>query len=340
MLSNNNIGFPSGKEVLSYNLDIDEKLSAFILRQKKRSKIFGIALPDFLRRKDKNIIWINNPQYHFNIVPLETYNKLFLNDIPIFISSCGKELVTFFVNNNFEVIKVGKEAILELNKNHFEKKSLMELVKAGLKHGKVEEIPYSLENAFLLEDFKNECAHGSEPQLKHFFTDNFSPDSRLFVFKDKLNQWQGGITISVKKDGKVNTELILRRKKSPRGTMEALVYSIFRTLISEGEKTWSLGEAPYVVYNSKIFSKEFFINFTGRRLRFAYNYLGLYNFKNKFNPNWADVYVCCKPRLTFSTLIKISWQSNMIKLICKKSYIKPIEVINKIIRHFNQSTSK
>jgi len=329
LVSKRLINHSSGKEVLSYNLEIDKELSVFILKHKNRTKIMGITLPESLRRKDKNIIWINNPQYHFDIVPLEIYNKIFLKDIPIFISSCSEDLVSFFITNNFEVIKVGREAILDMNKNHFNKKSLKELVNAGFKHGVIEEILYTVENEARLEEFKKDCAHGNEPQLKHFFNDIFHPGSRLFVFKDKHNHWQGAITISVKNEGKVNTELILRKRKSPRGTMEALVFSIFSTLHEEGDIIWSLGEAPYIVYNSKMFSKEFLINFIGRRLKFAYNYLGLYNFKNKFNPDWVSVYICCKPKLTISTLIKISWQSNLIKLICKKTFIKIIEIIKK-----------
>ncbi len=329
MISDRIINASVNREVLSYNFEIDEKLSAFILRNNhRRIKIFGIELPQIINRKDKSIIWINNPQYRFDIVPLEIYNKIFLDDIPVFISSCSDELVPFFVKNKFEAIKVGREAILDLNGVHFNKRSLIELVKSGLRHGTVEEIPYSEENALVLEEFKKHCAHGHEPQLKHFFNDKFIAASRLFVFKDAKGEWQGGITIAPKEDGKVITELILRRKNSLRGTMETLVFKICEILKREGAISWSLGEVPYVVYDSKPFSKEFLINYTGRRLKFAYNFFGLYNFKNKFSPRWKDVYICCKPKLTILTLLKVSWRSNMLKLILKKPFIKLSEKFN------------
>ena len=330
LLSDRIINASLSCEVLSYNFEVDEKLSAFILKNNsRRIKILGIKLPEIIWRKDKSIIWINNPQYRFDIVPLELYNKIFLKGVPVFISSCSRELVPFFVKNNFEAIKVGREAILEMNKYPFQKKSLIELIKSGQRNGTIEEISYSDENALLLEEFKKQCVHGQEPQLKYFFNDSFVPASRLFVYKDGQRTWQGGITIVTKEDGKVITELILRRKNSPRGTMEALVFSIFKILLEEGAISWSLGEVPYIVYHSKFFSKEFFINYTGRLMKFAYNYLGLYNFKNKFSPRWNDVYICCKPKLTITTLLKISWRSNMLKLILEKPFIKLSDLFNK-----------
>ncbi len=323
MIEKDLVGTSAGKKIVTYNFEVDEKLSAFILRNEHPDKktLLNRITFNWKKKRHKNIIWINNPQYRFDLVPLQDYNKLFLRDIPIFISSCSEELAEFFKKNKFEVIKSGREAVLNLNENHFEKKSLKELVRAGFKRGAIEEVFYTEENCARLEQFKTECVHGKEPQLKHFFNDQFLPVSRLFVCKNEQNHWQGAILIAPKGSGKVITDLILRKKDSPRGTMEALVYHIVCLLKNEGSKTWSLGEVPYVIYGSKIFSKEFFINFAGRRFRYAYNYKGLFNFKNKFNPEWKNIYICCKPKLNIITLIKISWLSNLLKLIANKTLI-------------------
>ncbi len=309
----------------SYNFEIDEKLSAFILKRKSTKKNAGLNSRSIIRKNkfaNKTFIWINNPQYRFDLLPLEAYNKLFLRDIPILISSCSEKLVPFFIKNKFETIKVGKEAILNLWEEHFAKRSLKELIKSGSKKGSIEEILYSSENSLRLEAFKSHCIHGREPQLKYFFNDKFMPASRLFVFKDSENNWEGGILISAKDNKKVFTDLILRKINSPRGTMETLIHFIFNKLRNEGYESWSLGEVPYVVYDSKLFSKEYLINFAGRRLRFAYNFMGLYNFKNKFSPEWKNIYLCCKPGLSVQTILKISLRSNWIKLIIKKSLQK------------------
>lgn len=329
MLPKENKNNSSDKQVISYDLGSDEDLPASILKnQNSKENLFHHSF-HIQFKKHKSIIWINNPQYRFDLVPLEDYNKLFLRDLPIFITSCNNDLAQFFSQNKFESLKAGKEAVLNLSGDHFSKKSLKELIRAGFRNGDIEEIFYSEENSKKLDEFKLQCVHGKEPQLKHFFNDKFLPISRLFIYKDKQKNWFGGILITPKGKGKVITDLILRREHSPRGTMESLIYFIANLLKDEGNDTWSLGEVPYVVSNSRIFSKEFFINFMGRRLRYAYNYLGLYNFKNKFNPDWEDIYICCKPKLTLITLLKISWLSNLAELILEKTYKRVLLLFGK-----------
>ncbi len=269
-------------------------------------------------KSNHSIIWINNPQYRFNLEALQAYNKLFLGDIPIFISSCSPELVPLFREYKFEILKVGKEAILDLSFPHLNKRSIKEMIRSGKKYGSAKEIYYSDEISNKLEKFKKDCAHGKEPQLKYFFNDVLIPENRLFVFEDEEENWLGAITIYCRMDGIVRTDLILRKRSAPKGVMEVLINFIFRTLKNEKFRTWSLGEVPYIVYDSPIFSKEFLINFTGRRMKFAYNYLGLYNFKNKFNPIWKEIYICSKPKLKLLTLVRILWISNLAKLVLKK----------------------
>ncbi len=310
-----------GEEVISYPFEVDDKQDAIILKNTELAgkgtfkKIF-FGSPD----NNKSIIWINNPQYRFNLQALQAYNKIFLGDIPIFISSCNPELVPFFKQHKFEMIKVGKEAVLDLNNSHFNKKSLKELIRYGSRNGSVDEIYYSKDMKDKLEQFKLECAHGHEPQLKYFFNDIFLPENRLFVFKGNDGNWLGAITVSCRSDGNVRTDLLLRKKNAGRGIMEFLIKVIFDQLKKEKFKIWSLGEVPYIIYGSPIFSKEFIINFAGRKMRFAYNYKGLYNFKNKFNPIWKEIYICSKPKLKLMTIVKVAWISNLINLVTKKMF--------------------
>ena len=298
---------------ISYQLGKDN-LDAFLFKRsnhilfKKKS----------LKRNTKNIIWINNPHTKFEVEALSSYNNIFLNNTPIFITGCNSSLIPFLEKNNFEIMKTGKEAVLNLNHPHFKKKSLKEIVRTGFRNGVVKEIPYSEETYKRLEQFKIMCAHGNEPQLKYLYNDILLPSSRLFVFEDKNGKWLGAITIQAKDEGKVNTELILRSKFAAKGIMEALIYSIFFKLKDEGFSSWSLGEVPYIIYDSPKLSKEFLINFAGRRLKFAYNYLGLYNFKNKFEPVWQEIYTCGKPKLNLTTFLKAASISNMTALIISK----------------------
>ncbi len=240
------------------------------------------------------------------------YNKGLL------IDGCNDGVALEFSDNGFEILKTGQEAILKLRYNHFKKKSLKELIRRGYRGKHFEEIPYSPEMKERLRKFRFECAHGSEPQLKYLFNDEFEPFNRLFVIKDDNDVWYGAFMLSDKEDYFAQTELILRRKHAPVGVMEALIYSIFNTLKAEGYEYWSLGAVPFTVYEDTLFSKEGMLNFVGRRLRFAYNYEGLFFFKNKFNPIWIDYYFCVRPKLTFTVLLKVLIKTNLHKLIINK----------------------
>jgi lysylphosphatidylglycerol synthetase-like protein (DUF2156 family) len=273
----------------------------------------------------KPLLWINNPQHYFSEAELKDDDRINSKNINVFISGCSKDYANLFSERNFKTFKAAKEAILKTNSNHFEKKSIKELIRCGKKNGSVKEIEFNLKNKIKLELFKPECAHGKEPQLKYFFNDQFLPRTRLFVFIDKSGIWAGAILTAKIDNTHIRTDLLLRRKDAPKGVMELLIYTVFKKLKSEGAKTWSLGDVPYVVYNSKIFSREFIVNSTGRRLRYAYNYLGLYNFKNKFNPEWYDSYICTNSSHPLFSLMKIARVSNLIKLIFYKFKILPLK---------------
>lgn len=268
------------------------------------------------------ILWVNNPQYYYELQNIKFDRRLLSHRHSVFISGCNKEFAEFFRNNKYDTFLMAKEAVLNLKKDHFKKASLKELIKSGIKKGKFEEIKFSAKNKELVEAFKKQCVHGKEPQLKYFFNDVFHPDTRLFVLSDKNNIWMGGILIADIGNGSISTDLLLRKMNAPRGVMEALIFSIFQTLKNEGYLKWSLGDVPFIIYNSRLFSREYLLNYTGRKLQFAYNYLGLYNFKNKFNPDWNDIYACCKSKMCFLTFLKVSSISNLLKLIYKKLKMK------------------
>jgi len=236
----------------------------------------------------------------------------------ILIDGGNKIFANHLSQSGFEYLTIGKEAVLNIQGNHFKKKSLKELIRRGLRQKIFEEISFSIEMKKRLKNFKLDCSHGKEPQLKYLFNSEFEPFFRLFVLKDENDKWYGAFMLSNKESNFAQTELILRRKNAPVGVIEALIFSIFTKLKNENYEFWSLGGVPFTVYEDKLFTKEGMINFIGRRLRFAYNYEGLFFFKNKFNPIWIDYYFCVKPKLTFSILLKILIRTNLHKIIINK----------------------
>jgi len=255
---------------------------------------------------------------------------LYTSNEGILIDGCIKGVAYELSDNGYEIFKTGQEAIFDLEYDHFKKKSLKELIRRGNRGKQIEEIPFSIKMKDRLRKFRYECAHGKEPQLKYLFSDEFKSFNRLFVIKDDSDFWYGAFMLSHKEKNYAQTELILRRKHAPVGVMEALIYSIFNNLKMEDYEYWSLGGVPFTVYEDKLFTKEGMINFIGRRLRFAYNYKGLFFFKNKFNPFWIDYYCCVKPNLTVSILLKVLFRTNLHKLIIYKlSHILLFGKINK-----------
>jgi len=121
-----------------------------------------------------------------------------------------------------------------------------------------------------------------------------------------------------------------QNKNTSRAYTRLITESTINRLKIEEYEFWSLGAVPFTVYDDKLLTMEGMINFIGRRLRFAYNYKGLYYFKNKFSPTWIEYYFCIKPKLTFYVLIKVLIKTNLHKLIINKlPVILPFRIINK-----------
>jgi lysylphosphatidylglycerol synthetase-like protein (DUF2156 family) len=273
----------------------------------------------FLIDLNKKMKWLSFARVPYDYILAKFLKEyVYTSNEGILIDGCNKGVACELSDNGYEILKTGQEAIFDLQYDHFKKKSLKELIRRGNRGKQFEEIAFSTESKDRLLKFRYECAHGKEPQLKYLFNDEFEPFNRLFVIKDENEIWYGAFMLSNKEENYAQTELILRRKHAPVGVMEALIYYIFNKLMKEGYEYWSLGGVPFTVYEDTVFTKEGVINFVGRRLRFAYNYEGLFFFKNKFNPVWIDYYFCVKPELTLFILIKVLIKTNLHKLIINK----------------------
>jgi len=76
----------------------------------------------------------------------------------------------------------------------------------------------------------------------------------------------------------------------------------------------SLGEVPFHHDEASVNWKSQSINSAGRMFKFAYNYPGLFHFKNKFSPHWQPVYLCAKPRLILPIMLDLFIQTCYAKL--------------------------
>lgn len=235
------------------------------------------------------------------------------------IRGCNANLKLKLEKKGFSSLHIGYEAILETNKNPFNKKSIIDLIRRGKRFGKVITLPYSELNRVKLNHFQHLSSHGSEPQLQNLFQMEFTPNHILNVFCDQKKNWQGAILISKNSELKLHTELLLRKKNAPIGIMETLVEYSFLQTKSYGYKFLSLGEVPFakLLNTNRVFMSSLLFKM-GDLLNFAYNHKGLYNFKNKFNPKWTEVYICGTKTIGIKHLFFLFVNSNFHKLLAHK----------------------
>lgn len=239
----------------------------------------------------------------------------------IIIRGCPPPVSSLLSRYGFVSVYVGQEAILNLTCALFSKKSLRQLVSRGLRHGQVIEVPFSEQNQSRVDALKAQTHYGNRPFLRHLFHNRFEEHMRCFVFQGHTSEWLAAISVSRVNVEKMQTELMLRQVNAPVGVMEALVHGIFENLSAEGYREWTLGEVPFI--NSEghpLNLKEKIVMTVGHIFRYAYNYRGLYRFKNKFEPSWRPVYLCGYPRVSYISLMEIFMKSNFFQLAWKSLF--------------------
>lgn len=268
---------------------------------------------------NKRIKWfalqdLNANDFDYRILTETEENK------QIVIRGCNIDLTNSLNKIGYSAFQFGMEAILDTSKNHFEKKSLKKLIKRGLRHGKIKKLFYSQENAKQLEEFRKTASHGNEPQLNNLFQTEFNPNNELYAFVDQNDNWLGIILTSRNSTEKIHTELILRKANAPIGIMEALVKYTFEDVKNERYKYLSLGEVPFIKNNKPVDLKSYIAYKVGLLLNFAYNYRGLYYFKNKFQPQWNELFICTSSKIKINHILFLLYNSNFHKLVFYKTF--------------------
>lgn len=264
----------------------------------------------------------------------------------ILIRGCGPEIAGFLARRGFEVIRSGAEGVIDLKNIDRQRASVKALVKRGIRRGEVEEIPFTELNSERVSRFTAFTSHGGKPNLKYLFRTRFDPATRCFIFRSFDKEWLGALTVSTVAESYAHTEMILRYRNAPAGIMEALFDRVMKVLREDGYRKLSLGEVPFITprrfdsYSeiSKGSVKEKMVYRAGQALRFAFDYKGLFCFKDKFNPEWRPVYICSSPKISWSTLADLYasshyfdlTRSEMISAI--KGYSTPF--LNKLLNVF------
>ncbi len=217
-----------------------------------------------------------------------------------------------------EFIISGTEAIIYLQ-NYSATKTVKELSRRGKRNSDIKEISRNIsayQNKIyqLLELKRQEW----QVELTHLFLTHFNSPLRTFIL-EKNDKILGLITISPFCKNCWQIEQMMRSPNANVGVMEALISFIINKLQTEGNTILSLGEVPFHFSGNKISLKNRLYSLTGRYIRFAYDSVGLYNFKNKFRPEWYPLFLYGYPRLSYGTMYKMMKASGIEKLIIKRA---------------------
>ncbi|GJM16226.1 MAG: hypothetical protein DHS20C13_15530 [Thermodesulfobacteriota bacterium] len=289
-------------------------------KEVERPKFYSIDLPL------SGVPWIYNAEIPSSYELQElcdhiesSFQKGFL------LRGCSAELASCLSSKGYETIRTGAEGIVDLEDLNKLSKSLTELATRGSKSGSVKEIPLTEINRQRVSSFIHQTQYALKPHLQYLFNTSFDSNTRCFVFCTSKDDWLGVITISISGINSCHTEMILRNKKASVGVMESLLYSVMNIFKDEGYKHFSLGEVPFVtpkeMKKTNIDTNSLQENLlfkSGHILRYAFNYKGLFDFKNKFNPKWEPVYICATPKLPFLSLIDLFYKTGYFRLSRKE----------------------
>ncbi|NTV63990.1 MAG: DUF2156 domain-containing protein [Oscillochloris sp.] len=230
------------------------------------------------------------------------------------IRGCSPSLAGFLQHHGWEVARVGMEAIVDLEGEGLQRRSVVKMVKQARHHGAAREVAWSTQAAAQLREFAARARYAGRPQLRDLFRNEFTPGTRLFVFDREDDRWQGAILLSVANRSTVVTELMLRLPEAPGGVMESLFACAGARLRTEGVRQLSLNEAPFFHLGEGLRPNEWLISAVGRQMGGAYNAVGLQRFKAKFAPHWRPVYLCARPRLSLLALTDLFAASGCLRL--------------------------
>jgi hypothetical protein len=284
-----------------------------------------IEYPEFetVKLPLSGLSWIHSAEVPHNYSFEELHEELRLKfGRGFLIRGCSREIARYLARNGFDAVRTGAEGVIDLGMVELHRPSLKELVRRGRRWGGVREIPFTKLNQERVYRFSSRTAYGNKPRLNYLFLPKFSSTTRCFVFSTEEDKWLGAVTVSTTAHSRAHTELILRDVKAPPGVMEALFVEVMNILRDDAYEKFSLGEVPFVTpqkmdsvsVSSMCSVKEKMLFKLGRILKFAFDYTGLFQFKNKFHPEWKPVYICANPGLSYSAMTDVFFVSRYFDL--------------------------
>lgn len=210
-----------------------------------------------------------------------------------------------YINNGFRFLKLGEDALVNLEefkttgkhgKSFRQALNNMEEEKLSFK---IYDPPFSAEFMESLKEVSDEWLHGRKEMGFSLgaFKEDYLNRSQLFTIEDET-----GVVIAfanrleMKNTNICSIDLMRYKEKGVHGLMEMLLISIIQWGKEQGYKYFDLGIAPLSNVGNKPYSggKEKAIHLAYQYGSRIYGFIGLRQFKQKFHPEWKNVYIAYK----------------------------------------------
>lgn len=221
-----------------------------------------------------------------------------------------------FVNQGFNLIKLGETALIDLNNFSMEgkkfkimRRTLNSMDGLGLRF-KVNNPPFSDEFLNNLNNISQEWL-GKRKEMQFSvgsFDKRYLQKAPIFTIEDEDKIYAFANMFPVEGTKTFSIDLMRHVNEMPSGLMDMMFLSIINWGKSEGYDTFDLGVAPLSNTGNKMYSstKEKAINLAYKYGNKIYGFKGLRKFKSKYTPAWKSVFLAYKDEFNLvDTLIKI-----------------------------------
>lgn len=229
------------------------------------------------------------------------------NARPVFYS-VSADSVALWLDMGLSLVKMGEEAIVRLETFGLEGSNRRQLRTAhsrALRNGLGFEVipaPVPAEALDRLKAVSDEWLASKSGGEKGFSVGAFEP-GRLARFPIATVTFQGRIVAfadiwTTDTRQKATIDLMRHLDDAPRGVMDFLFTELMLHLKAQGYREFSLGTAPLSGLEARRGARlsTRLGAFVYRHGRQFYNFEGLRNFKDKFDPDWRPVYIALPPR--------------------------------------------
>lgn len=245
----------------------------------------------------------------------------------IAFTGIGDEIMPILRDLGYEFMKIGRDAIVDLekfslagNKNKSNRQAINRIDKAGYKFSIINP-PYTEEVFNTLKDISDEWLNGKKEKgfCVGFLDKDYIEMDKLAIVRDKDDNIKGFANIMPMYDNKTLSIDLMRFKKIElNGLMDYMFANIFEYCKENEYRYFNLGLVPLAdVGNNR---HAFFIEKVAYQIflhgNYFYSFSGLKKFKDKYASNWENRYIAYKKGT--SIIITIIQLTNIINRERKK----------------------